>query len=307
MRKISFLLLSLSVALIFLFLQGRQQTLSIREKLENLSKEEQKTLEFFFRSFYSPDSFGYTLFGDKPLSVTIYAIPKNEPSPEDSIDSVLNIYHPENLRKYCGWEIWKKNQNLFPMQKYAFVESKNFVEGEFTAILFINKKEFLKVVDENLNDFRKVLEREITPESLLDEVLNSENVFGHVLKNHQGLIGTLLGYGRNNAWLFHRREKLFSCFEKQSPLLGRARLDFKLSESFPRREYDYLKSVLKPFDDRGILDFNPLLLGLPNFAADLQTQETKLLKVKYENQYREIVHHFDKGNFLETTLTWMTM
>lgn len=58
-------------------------------------------------------------------------------------------------------------------------------------------------------------------------------------------------------------------------------------------------------DAREILDFNPLLMRLPSFAANPNTAETKWLKDKYQQQYREIIHRYKDKDFLEVTLTQM--
>ena len=62
-----------------------------------------------------------------------------------------------------GWETWKKHEHLFPMKNYAFVKCKNFIDNDFVAILFINKKVFLQTVQENLGDFKAILGNEVTP------------------------------------------------------------------------------------------------------------------------------------------------
>ena len=71
------------------------------------------------------------------------------------------------------------------------------------------------------------------------------------------------------------------------------------------RELDDLNKKLQPFDERGILDFNPLLLSLPGFVADPDAEETKQLKVNYERQYHEIIQRYREGDFLEITLEQM--
>lgn len=200
------------------------------------------------------------------------------------------------MRKRRGWEIWEKYQRLFPMKEYVFIKSKNFVDNDFVAILFINKKAFLETVREHLADFKKILGDKVTPELLLERVLNAEDVFGQVLKNHQGLIGTLLGYGRQNAWAFHEREQI-------NPVIGKKRFFLKKIPKSPcQKELDSLNERLQMFDNRGILDFNPLLLGLPGFAADPNSPETLRLKNKYEKQYRQIIHAYQNNDFLEVTL-----
>jgi hypothetical protein len=69
-----------------------------------------------------------------------------------------------------------------------------------------------------------------------------------------------------------------------------------------KEEIKILDDKLQIFDERGILDFNPLLLRLPCFVADPATAETKELKKDYQLQYRDIIHRYENQDFLEVTL-----
>ena len=300
---LSFIIVSLSL---FLFLRNGSDHF-VAQRLQKIPREERKCLELFFRSAFAWDQFGYTLYGDKPISVTGFHAPVTKSLDiDDMFDSVFGILDPNNLRKYQGWDVWEKYQYLFPMKNYVFVKSKNFVDNEYIAILFINKKAFLKTVSQHLDDFKAVLKEEITPELLLARVLSSDDVFGDVLKNHQGLIGTVLGYGRDNALLFHRREEVISAEGKITALLKGSKFSLMtLLKNQSDEELEAIDRSLQLFDDRGILDFNPLLMMLPGFRADPTTTETRALKVKYEQEYRKIIRHYQKGDFLEITLQQM--
>jgi hypothetical protein len=294
------LALCMASALFFILYSGWGSH-SVAGQLKKLSQEERKCLDLFFRSSFAFDGLGYTLFGDKPITAICYYEPQGiNGDVDDFYESVVYFSSPENLRNRHGWEIWQKYANLFPVKNYGVIQSKNFIENNCTAVLFLNKKAVLNTVRKNIDDFRAVLGAKITPEILLKQMLNSDDVFGKVLKNHQGLIGTLLGYGRHNAWLFQQREEL-------DLMIGRRRFSLKKpSTCFSGEEVRALDQRLAQFDDRGILDFNPLLLGLPHFAADPHAEETKLLKIKYEKQYREIVYRYQQGDFLEITLGQLT-
>ncbi len=292
MKKIILLFLSIIVATFFCFL--REDDRSLRDQLKKISPSERKYLEFLFRSSFEYDGLGYVLFGDKPISALAYL----EKSPRvDDIYSMLNSVNalePAELRFMRGVVVWEKYQHLFPMKNFAWIKCKNFIDNEYDSILFINKKALLKIIQQHLDDFRMVLGKNVTPESLLKRILISDDVFGEVLKGHQGLIGTVLGFGRHNAWLFHQREEN----ELNTPLLKKRILPLK-KLPIPQAEFS---SPLEVFDDRSLLDFNPLFMGLPGFVADPDHEETKQLKIKYERQYREIIHRYQKGDFLEITL-----
>ncbi|MBM3191999.1 MAG: hypothetical protein FJZ63_05045 [Chlamydiae bacterium] len=225
----------------------------------------------------------------------------------DLLDIIFCTFHPDNLRIYRGWEFWQKHQHLFPSQNYAFVKVKNFVDNDYAAILFVNKKAFLKIVSKYITDFKNILGADVTPQLLLEKVLHGDDVFGDVLKHHQGLIGTLLGFGRDNAWLFHEREEISYYKGNPSPLLGESSYVFKKLPSQTSQEVlSAFNRRLQSFDDRSSLHFHPLLMRLPSFAADPATIETKQLKINYQQQYHQIVQRYKEGDFLEITLKQIT-
>lgn len=263
--------------------------------------DERKSLDLFFRISFAFDGLGYTLFGDKPMTAVCYYDPKGKSrSIYGFLDSTFYSLSPGYLRMYHGWKTLQKYKHLFPLKDYGLIQCKNFIDNDFAIALFINKKAILETVECHLEDFRKVLGHEITPEILLGRILTSDDVFGDVLKNHQGLIGTLLGFGRDNAWLFQRREEIDPCILKMRFSLK------KLGMQTSNHEINRLNEKLQGFDPREVLDFNPLFLRLPGFVADLDTEKTKQLKIKYERQYRRIVSHYRKADFLEATLEQMT-
>ena len=100
------------------------------------------------------------------------------------------------------------------------------------------------------------------------------------MKHNNLLIGILFGYGRHNALLFKKRCDFYKELPKR-----RAECPYKL-QMFNTTE----------------LSLNHLMLDLPHFAADLEHPETKQLKQKYLLQRREILKHYESGNFLEITL-----
>ncbi len=252
---------------------------------------DREALEFFFRIAVAFDSFGYALFGDKPIAISGFYEWKD--SSDIRFDSICS-----NVQMRDGWETWKKHEHLFPMKNYILVKCENLVDNDFAAILFINKNAFLKTVQENLSDFRSILGDEVSPENLLLKFLECEDVFGEVLKNHEGLIGTLLGYGRNNAWLFHRRKQITSLLENKPYSLNhysKSLLD----------ELEAINQSLHNFDDREFYYLNFLFMGLPGFVAEPDSQETQQLKKKYENQYHEIMRRYVEKDFLEVTFEQM--
>ncbi|MBY0529052.1 MAG: hypothetical protein K2P51_02565 [Rhabdochlamydiaceae bacterium] len=232
------------------------------------------------------------MFGAKPLSVLVYCeSPPNGDYPLPSFDSRFCPFHPFNKKIKKGWEVWEKNHHKFHLENYALIKCKNFVDNNFSAVVLINKKAVLQTIDTNLNDFKSILGEHVTAKWLLEEILNSKDVFGGVLKNHQGLIGTLLGYGRNNAWTFQLREEAQQA--KKDPI----RI---VHSAAAQKRWQALNKRLKLFTHGQ--RFNSLFMNLPGFVADLDSVETQILKRKYEQDYQNILHRYKEGEFLEITL-----
>lgn len=268
-------------------------------KLNKIPLKEREYLEHFFRTAFTYDGLGYTLFGDKPVTETAYFDPGLLKRYDPIVDS-LGSLRPFNLRMKKGYECLEKYRDLFSSKNIKITRSKNFTDNELICVFFINVREFAKTVNENLKDFKDVLGNDLTPELLLERILHSEDIFGEVLKNHQGLIGTLLGFGRNNAWLFHQREER-EYWNRKSALLSRGPFTLKL----PHRR-NFIEEKLRRFDDEGVFDFNPLFLSLPAFAADPNSIETQQLKKKYLTQYHAILQQYRNKDFLEVTLRQIT-
>ena len=297
MKLILCLLVVISCSLIIFFTSN---SAAIR-KLNAISRDERKCLELFFRAAFANDGLGYTIFGEKPMTVVGFFDPLASEK-RSQIDCSFSFLNPENLRIKKGCELLEKYKNLFCSKTIKIKKCKNFIANDVSCILFINVDVFTKTVDDNLSDFKKILGETITSDLLLERILQTDNVFGEVLRNHQGLIGTLLGYGRNNAWLFHMREE--GCFfNGMDSLLTWDSFSIKRPRTIlTKEEIQEIDHKLSVFDERGILDFNPLLMRLPCFLADHSTVETKKLKSKYQSQYRDIIHRYENQDFLEVTV-----
>jgi hypothetical protein len=214
------------------------------------------------------------------------------------VDDSLGRVSPDNLTKSKGWETWKKYKHLFPSSNFVLLEN---CGREHVTIFMINKRAFLKAVEDNIGDFRDILGADETSQTILDRCLKSKCIFNDALKGHHGLAGILLGYGRHNSFLFSRREQISRGSELQMPLSpspGFSTID---------EEHRYINERLTRFDELGILDFNSLLITLPMLAADHDHPETQQLKVKYTQQYKDIIARYKKGDFLEITLSQLCM
>ena len=49
-----------------------------------------------------------------------------------------------------GWEVWKKNEHLFPSTNYILLENRGPSHTNWVRIILINKQAFLKVIKDTL-------------------------------------------------------------------------------------------------------------------------------------------------------------
>jgi len=246
-----------------------------------LPNRDKARLDYFFRELMLHDGAIYTLVGNKPISLGGYFKPNQS--------FFLRIYQSlfsSDFKMFLGLQIWLKYQHLFPHSKFLlWVEQSPWIE-KANIILFVNKEKAASLVKNYSQDFCTVLEQD---EISLDELLRrSKNYpfFLTVLKKHEGLIGTLLGYGRENAWLFHRRD------------LGE---DISLSGWDQSEIFSYWQ-VKRRFFKNKWQDISKSLF-LPCFAADLNSEETKELKKDYQATREKIIATYKDKDFLETTLS----
>lgn len=267
--------------------------------LGNLSKHDRQSLEKLFHILLDEDQFCYTLFGDKPVSL--------------SGDYVITPYQETLSGRPSGdifwrkWAIWKKFQENLSITKYIFIEEPayNCPDGTIGFIFFVNKQAFLDTVDQHIQTFRGILGQEITATKLLAEI-ERKHAFMATLKGSELLLGILLGYGENNARLFARRVQLRKFISAQTSLSWPEKRPLPAQGfSSIEEEEKFLGQQLQPFSshDGGV----PWRISSVQFAADPHHSETKLLKDKYSHWRGEIARRYAENNkFLELIISQLT-
>jgi len=267
---------------------------NINDILSKLPERDRQDLDELFHILMNEDHLSYTLFGDKPVSV----------SGEFTITPYENTL--SGLQSggvfWKKWNVWKQHQDKFSIKNYLFIEEPAYNQpNKSTFIFFINKKAFLEVVDENNNVFNKILGDNLTASQLLEK-METEHKFMSLIHESEILLGILLGYGEHNARLYEQRMKLKRLISVPS-LIGQAPLT---SEGLSpiQEEYDFLNEQLKSFEDHV---YSPLLLPPIHFAADPNDKETKCLKKKYNHLRGQIsLLYAHNSNFLELILSQLT-
>jgi hypothetical protein len=178
------------------------------------------------------------------------------------------------------------------MSRFTVLYEENPTEMLF---LFIHRKHFVEAVERHSDNFRHILNREVTGEDLLKEGTHKP-LLSEVLANHDELIGILLGFGRENARLYHLRSQLTS--EKEE-------VDFceKFHYGYPWEKEE--EELEKKMDSIGWVSAyvtgahlkNLDLITLPGFCAIVDHPETLHLKQHYVETRKKIIHYYEVKTF----------
>ncbi len=261
-----------------------QKKFNFKACLDSISYQDKEGLEGFFKYFICQESFGYVIFGSKPM---IYA----------GFD--LNI---SNLGlaglckigpiKYAPivfyFKYWQKYQHFFSITNYFFNISKS-LDSSYYRVVFINKKAFLSAVVKYLDFFKKVLGEQITPEILLEQISNNpDDILDNVLKGHHELLGILLGYGLHNSLQFQRRRDL----SRSLKLNYKPPYDLNIIYAKYPLEMTFFYG-----SDRRLFYIQP-----PYFCEDLKNPESRQVRTEYLKKWKELHELYSKNSFLEVTL-----
>ncbi len=250
--------------------------------IRQLTLEERYYLDAFLRRFFFIDHFLYVLFGNKPVAFEALenSIPFNL-----SYDCVSK----SRIKKWKGLEVFRK---LFPLfsSRSVIVQINDYPAG--IEILILNKKNIINVFQKCRDDFEQVLGKGITLEKFMAEIERGE--FWDAIKCHEALLGILLGYGRNNSWLYYKM-RLLSAKLEEFPL------SLEKQESL-QIEFTRLKEQLGSFCSERVFPISFTqrnYFSLPRFRAELNSLETRELREQYENDREKIKRILDKHSLTE--------
>lgn len=256
-------------------------------EFESFSHKDTDELRKLFRFLFAENAFGYTLLGDKPMSFCF--LPTGQPH-ISTRDHIFKICLRGDRSFVPGVLAWNKLQigNHFGNYLLVFFKEKNLP----TFAIIINKRSFYRAVNENIEDFKEIYGLDVTAEKILQRVFKAEWLFGELFSQHY-LLGILLGYGKQNAALFQRRNELYYP-SFQIPFLQKARPGRKFSTV--KEEMEFINKCLRPVMHKS--PFIYLVRGV-NFVGDLSLEETQVLKREYEDLHRELTLIFKQPNWLE--------
>jgi FKBP-type peptidyl-prolyl cis-trans isomerase len=289
----------------------------------DISENDRKTLDVFFHLMIENSEVGYVLEGVKPVCGHGFfmndIIAPNTPSHMDSVALMEGI---KTLKKL---NIPFDNISIIA---YENTESAHKTRA-FHEVVFINKKAFLKVVEDNLILFQNVLGPFVTPQALLDRVTESRESFQSILKHDQSLIGILFGFGTQNSihyarleqiqealvhgidrppyqskftlipeYLdFYKEETLLSTTTELSRPINMKRLSPSFGFSTLKEEHQALSSLFEISSPRLNLERPPFIFG-----AIKGLPENKHLISNLEKAQRRIQKSLNSPHFLDNTL-----
>jgi hypothetical protein len=189
--------------LLFVFIAFAEHKLAASvECLASVPDNERKELSRFFEEIIFKDSFGYTIFGDKPISFATYNVGKY-------------IRHSDNYSSLIierGEELWRKYAAILQSKNFVF-KFQSFANIGRHEIYLINKKAVQEIAMKHLESFKKILGNDFTPEKLIQELECPATKIQDILHEHEGLFGILLGYGYKNAFAFQRKYELIASIQ----------------------------------------------------------------------------------------------
>lgn len=251
----------------------------IKFLLATMPLEDKKSLESFFRKGILFESFGYVVFGNKPMVLGVFYTKK----------SCINIRSSKIFFYDSMWDdylVWKKYQHLFPITNYTLRVWQSPVDDNWYDFLFINTNKVIETIDEHISIFQEKLGSLITSKDILDQLEKNDNILEEVFKDQNDLLGILLGFGKHNSYLYQKRENI--------------------ENEYHHPPYDLKKILqvnevkLSSFPLESSIPFN--FIDLPYFVEDNNNQESIEIRKKYLETQKLLCEIYSKGDFLEITL-----
>lgn len=272
-----------------------EEDFSIRMPLKD-----KKRLDWFFRYACFLNLWAYTSVGSKPMSTHQYTKPwvqfqKIIKHPE--LKSILGnalwppdfrelcyLLNPEQLRIKLGWETLNKYFSSFPNSRFALLTYCG--NNDIVCLALVDKEKIIKIVNKHSSDFQEILQK-LKMEQ--EDLFNNEKLY-QFLKNltSDGLIGTVLGFGRDNAHLYEKYAKM-DPRERPMSTIWSDEHDAWL-EQLGNKDL-----CLQPWDTSDL--FYPL------FACDPESEETRQLKQTYKGEREKIIKYYEGKDVVEATLS----
>ncbi len=297
------IILILLVVLVFTIfpLLNKKELYQAQKILNSLSIEERKQIEWLFRNLFVQNELGYTLFGDKPMSICW----PNTLSPRFSNSNcTFKLYVEGTIPLYKALDVWKKIKQEIQTDNYSLIICEENQYPSFTIL--INKHAFVEQFNRNIDLFRRYYTKDITADAIIASLQqkNDKSILADRLFRNDILLGIMLGFGRHSAELFQRRLDLSS--EDAEPPFLQHKIPSKGFCSIAE-ELQYLTQHLQTQSKTCEWYTNtfPLLLRVTTvaFAFDPDDPEAQLLISKYKILHTKLTKIFDRSDWLEVVVT----
>lgn len=254
------------------FMQNTEKT-----SVVTVSLEDRKILTSLFEELIRCSPCGYTLFGDKPMSLIRFE--------ENFVLSDFWFKDKLKLFIHVGLPILKKYNSSF--QKCNFIVHDE-LKNKTRSLYLINKKEFLKTVQSEIRLFRSVLGDSITPEQVLSFVSKEDCCLDDALRGNCALFGILYGFGSKNSDLFYRREQV----ERMVSVLRTPPWKCSLPNDVHEKEEMFrLTNELQVINEKP-QKISPLY-GCKTLSEELEFLNKRLQPVRFRNMNISIVQAVD--------------
>lgn len=277
------------VTIIFLLQSCSSSVENSSSKKIEISSEECEWMTKFFKDLLFEEEGAFTLFGDKPIVVSLLYYYTEE--------EFRTFYEalPEAAKKNTqmtkydfaeNWSKWEKMKDRFPIYNYLFAKRCFSEDKKIYYGFFVNIVETALALQENYEDFRRVVGYDFHPFDEVFTIKDENSIFWKtVLKNH-ALQGILFGFGKKNSYLFQWMVEKY--------------------------DQDSNKEFIQNYLLAQISDKSPQYgtASIDNFSLPVfrhySSEENDQLLMKYHHQRKRIKLLYKKENFLEATLSKLT-
>jgi hypothetical protein len=242
--------------------------------LQEVPSQELLEIKTLFQVLFRDNEFGFSLFGDKPISFCFLPLSSRAAIP---LTQIRRYFEEPDLPLWRGIEAWNNHSNKLSMKKYRLLFPSTH------GAVIINLPAFLEIFRKNKRLFRRIYGGNVTTDLLLRKWSLDFEYF-RPTRQHV-LLGMILSYGKHNAQLFQKYHGLH-LMRCTTPL-------------FPETERETQKCELGFFQD-----FPPFLLQFDfvNFAADRTHPETRSLIQKYSQVGQKLSRLYKRDNWFDRIL-----
>ena len=244
----------------------------------------------FFRNLMENTPAGYVIFGEKPIYLGSFCQPEHlMPGSNKHREAIFTFLSLKALPRRIS------TSNYILMCQG--LQDSSCESNEF---MLINRKAFLRVVKDNLLLFKHKFGYSVTPEVLLERLIDPKLGFSKLFGEEIALQGIVLGYGTNNSITYERASSLSEISRNPlSPpnrLLAPPRTEEEMMSRFESSAKK--KGVWKELKD--ISYYRPKgsndRLKIP-FSFHQNSKETKTLIKKYKQAEARVSHTLKDKDF----------